>query len=169
MTKPHNTFWTEADRLAELARYQIADTPHETIFDALVQQAAAASETPIALITFMTEDHQWFKATVGTQLTGTVRAISFCTHAIEQEETMIVPDATNDARFADNPMVTGATNIRFYVGVPLRSPHGMPLGTLCVLDQKPRDFSDDQRQALEALARQVVEKLEERKSRLVAG
>ncbi len=168
MKKSPNTFWTEADRLAEVERYKIANTPHEAVFDELAQQAARSSESPIALITFLTEDHQWFKAAVGTQLTGTVRAISFCNHAIEQDGTMIVQDASNDARFVDNPLVTGETNIRFYAGVPLRSPQGMPLGTLCVLDQKPRIFTDEQRRALESLAQQVIEKLELRKSLLSA-
>ena len=169
MSTPKHAFWTEADRIAELQRYRVLDTPNEAEFDALAIQAAAVSDTPVALITFLTEDRQWFKAAVGTGLTGTARAISFCTHAIEQDGTMVVPDAASDARFADNPLVTGATNIRFYAGVPLRSPNGLPLGTLCVLDQKARELTDTQRDALEGLAQQVIDKLEERKIRLQAA
>ncbi len=163
---PKNPAWTETDRLAELNAYEIVHTGPEAEFDAIVREAAALTGTPVSLITLLTEDHQWFKAAVGTSITGTARAISFCTHAIEQHETMVVNDAASDPRFAENPLVTSAPHIRFYAGVPLHTDKGLPLGTLCVIGQKPQELTVLQQSALEALAAKVLDLLEMRKARL---
>lgn len=160
--------WTEAERLAALDSYQILHTSYEEKYDALVRMAADVADAPVSLITLLTEDRQWFKAAVGTDLTGTARAISFCTVAIEQPNIMIVNDATADPRFSNNPLVTEPPHIRFYAGVPLRTPSGLPLGTLCVLDQQPRDFTSEQQSILESLAARVIDLLEERKRLLEA-
>ena len=163
-----NPLWSETDRLAELDQFRIVHTAPEAEFDAIVQEAAALTGAPVSLITLLTEDHQWFKAAVGTSITGTARAISFCTHAIEQHETMVVNDASNDPRFAENPLVTSAPHIRFYAGVPLHTDKGLPLGTLCVIGQEPQVLTELQQAALEALATKVLDLLEARKARLQA-
>jgi len=153
----------EVERLIALQSYAIIDTGEEADFDAIASIASAICHTPISLITFIDEQRQWFKSHIGTTLTENFRDLSFCTYAIaEPEQIMIVPDATKDERFAENPVVTEA-NVTFYAGVPLVNEDGYALGTLCVLDQKPHDFSDAQVDALRALAKQVVDKIELRR------
>lgn len=147
----------EAGRLAALMGLNVLDTQPEAEFDALVQQAAAHFAVPISLVSLVDADRQWFKAAVGLPACHeTPRAQAFCDHAIRDAGVLVVPDAAADPRFADNPLVTGAPNIRFYAGAPLTLPEGARLGTLCVIDTVPRpDFSPEAAAALTALAEAV--------------
>jgi signal transduction histidine kinase len=150
----------EAERLIALQSYDIIDSGEEKDFDAIASIASAICGTPISLITFIDEKRQWFKSHIGTDLTENFRDLSFCTYAIAApDEILIVPDALQDERFADNPVVTEA-NVTFYAGVPLVNEDGYALGTLCVLDQQSHNFSQGQIDALKALAKQVVDKIE---------
>ena len=153
----------EAERLDALQRYEILDTEPEQKFDDLTLLASHICEAPIALISLVDAERQWFKSKVGLTTSQTSRSISFCGHAILENDVMVVPDAAADARFADNPIVTGEPNVRFYAGAPLVTPDGHALGTLCVVDRVPRDLSAAQLDALRALARQVVAQLELRR------
>jgi GAF domain-containing protein len=130
----------EAERLAALYELLILDTPPEERFDKVVAFAAAEFDAPIVLVTLVDQDRQWFKANFGLNACETGRDISFCGHAILQPEIMVIPDALLDERFADNPLVTGYPNIRFYAGAPLAMPSGHRIGTLCVIDSRPRQF-----------------------------
>lgn len=154
------TLTQEAARLEALRQYNILDTPAEQTYDDITALSAFICDVPIALVTLVDEDRQWFKSRVGIDTQETSRDVSFCAHAILGPTIMIVNDATQDERFFDNPLVTGAPGIRFYAGVPLIPPEGHPLGTLCVIDQKSRTLSEHQIKTLEALARQVVIQLE---------
>jgi len=156
---PHN----ESERLEALQRYEVLDTESEQKFDDLTLLARHICDTPIALISFVDAERQWFKSRIGLTTSQTSRAISFCGHAILEEDVMVVPDAAADERFADNPMVTGEPGIRFYAGAPLLTSTGQALGTLCVVDRKPRELTAGQLEALRALARQVVAQLELRR------
>jgi GAF domain-containing protein len=153
----------EARRLKVLWQYDVLDTVPEEVFDDLTELAARICEAPIALISLVDEKRQWFKSKVGTSLGETSRDISFCAYAITRQDLFIVPDATLDPRFADNPLVTSDPKIRFYAGAPLISPDGSALGTLCVIDKVPRQLRPDQKQALRILARHVVSQLELRR------
>jgi len=154
----------ESARLAALRRYRILDTDPERAFDDLALLASQVCGTPIALITLVDEDRQWFKARVGISVGETARSISFCAHAIEQRDLFVVPDATDDARFRDNPLVQQEPRIRFYAGAPLVTPEGHALGTLCVVDRVPRQLTDAQARALVALRRQAEAQLELRRN-----
>jgi PAS domain S-box-containing protein len=146
----------EEKRLQALQRYGILDTPPESEYDDLVQLAARMCGVPIALISLVDSERQWFKAITGLPgVKETERCISFCTFAIEQEQVFVIEDATKDARFAACPLVEGAPYIRFYAGVPIQSEDGFNLGTLCVIDRVPHVLSEDQRRGLLALKRQV--------------
>jgi GAF domain-containing protein len=154
----------EGDRLKALADYHIMDSAPEQAFDDLVVLASQICGCPIATVTLVDETRQWFKARIGVESTETPREQSFCAHALlEPENLMVVPDATRDKRFYDNPLVTKDPNIRFYAGAPLLTPAGMPLGTICVIDRKPREFLVEQRKALLALGRQTSHMLELRR------
>ncbi len=154
----------EAERLNSLRSYEILDTLPEQDFDDITLLASQICGTPTAVITLLDENRQWFKSKVGMTEAETSREIAFCAHTILQTDALVVSDACADERFADNPLVTGPANIRFYAGSPLITADGHALGTLCVIDQVPRDFGVDQKIALQALGRQVVAQLELRRS-----
>jgi GAF domain-containing protein len=159
----------EAKRLKVLWQYEVLDSVPEEIFDDLTELAARICEAPIALISLVDENRQWFKSRVGITIQETSRDVSFCAHAIGQPDLFIIPDATKDERFAHNPIVVSGPKIRFYAGAPLITPDGYALGTLCVIDKVPRELRHDQQQALRILARHVVSQLElRRRSRELA-
>ena len=153
----------ESKRLKVLWQYEVLDTVPEEVFDDLTELAARICEAPIALISLVDEKRQWFKAKVGVTISETSRELSFCAYAITQSDLFIVPDATQDKRFANNPLVTSDPKIRFYAGAPLITPDGHALGTLCVIDKVPRELRPDQKHALRILARHVVTQLELRR------
>lgn len=150
----------EVKRLDELRSYAVLDTEAEQAYDDVVRLAAFICDTPIALISLIDEDRQWFKAKVGLNDMETPRGLAFCAHAITQPDAVMeVTDAQQDSRFADNPLVTGAPGIRFYAGAPLITASGAALGTVCVIDRVPRALTEAQSEALKALSRQVVQLL----------
>jgi GAF domain-containing protein len=153
----------ESKRLKVLWQYEVLDTVPEEVFDDLTELAARICEAPIALISLVDEKRQWFKSKVGVTVNETSRDLSFCAYAINQSDLFIVPDATQDERFANNPLVTSDPKIRFYAGAPLITPDGYALGTLCVIDKVPRELRPEQEQALRILARHVVSQLELRR------
>ncbi len=153
----------ELARLVALHQCHILNTPAESAFDDITRLAATLCEVPIALVSLIDAERQWFKSKVGIEATETPRELAFCTHAILQSDIFIVPDALADARFANNLLVTAAPHIRFYAGVPLITGQGYALGTLCVIDRVPRTLSHEQIDGLRALARQVVQQLELRR------
>jgi signal transduction histidine kinase len=153
----------ETDRLAALYALDILDSAPEQDFDDIVALAANVCGTPVALVTLVDTDRQWFKARVGTDLTETSRDLSFAAHAILGRELLVVPDTSKDARFSDNPSVDMDGGIRFYAGAPLITTDGYALGTLCVMDKGPRTLDSEQQQALRALARQVTSQMELRR------
>lgn len=152
----------ELSRLAALLRYEILDTPSEPVLDDFTQLAARFCDTPISLISLVDDRRQWFKSRYGLEVSETPREISFCSHAIAADDFFEIPDALQDRRFQDNPLVTGEPHIRFYASAPLVSPDGYKLGTLCVIDRKPRLLSPEQRDTLSRLSRQVMRLFEER-------
>jgi PAS domain S-box-containing protein len=157
--------WSEADRLAALDRYGILDTPPEAEFDGIVRMAAELLEVPIAAVSLIAAGRQWFKAEIGIGIREMPLDNALCAHAIFQEDRMIVPDTTKDPRFDCNPLVTGEPGLRFYAGELLKTPDGLPLGTLCVLEVKERPTGLTEQQAfyLQTLARQVMSQMELRR------
>jgi two-component system, cell cycle sensor histidine kinase and response regulator CckA len=150
---------TEADRLRMLASYEVLDTPSEAEFDDLAELAAQVCQTPTALITFIDDRRQWFKARVGLDVRETHRDLAFCAHAILETDVLVVPDATRDPRFSVNALVTGPPHIRFYAGAPVIVAEGHALGTVAVVDYEPRQPTDAQLEGLRALGRQVAAQL----------
>lgn len=156
----------EPARLEALHSYQVLDTDPESVFTELAQLSALICGTPMSLVSLIDEERQWFKAQVGINVRETPREHAFCQYAMRAGDVYEIPDATADARFANNPFVTGAPHVRFYAGAPLLTPDGHRLGTLCALDTVPRQLSPDQRDALRMLARQVMAHLEWRRTQL---
>ena|GEM_PF-2304935 len=153
----------EESRLAALCSYNILDTLPEKEFDDIVRLVSYICDVPVALISLVDRDRQWFKADKGMDITQTSREVSFCAHALDQEDLFVVPDATLDERFAANPLVTGDLGIRFYAGAPLLTPEGKVLGALCAIDRKPRTLTAEQQEALMTLGRQVMSLFELRR------
>jgi len=154
----------EAARVAALDRYAILDTEPEQSFDDLVILASYVCKTPIAMLSLVDDRRQWFKSKVGVVIRETAREISFCGHAIQQEDLFIVPDTLKDPRFKENPMVVGEPHIRFYTGAPIINEEGFALGTLCVIDRQPRELDSDQKEALWALSRLALGQMELRQN-----
>lgn len=159
----------ETRRLAALAALAVLDSPPEPVFDAITALAAQVCEVPIALVSLVDRDRQWFKANVGLEgVAQTPREVAFCHHAVEQASLLEVPDALSDPRFRDNPLVTGRPDIRFYAGAPIAVAGGHAIGTVCVIDRQPRRLSVGQRQVLSGLAGIASLALADRRQRLDA-
>ncbi|WP_430407300.1 GAF domain-containing protein [Hydrogenophaga sp.] len=159
---PHN----EAQRLRALRELLILDTPPEERFDRIAAFAAREFDVPMALVSLVDRDRQWFKSNFGLEDRETPRDTSFCGHAISERDALVVPDALEDPRFRDNPMVVGKPHIRFYAGCVLRLPYGQVVGTLCVLDRRPRRFDRLDVAILGGLRDVVVEELVRREEAL---
>ncbi len=157
--KPKN----ELKRLEALRAYHILDTGQEQAYDDIVEMASYICDTPVAMVSLVDNARQWFKSKIGTQQQETSRDIAFCAHAILHEDIFIVPDADANPDFADNPLVTGEPHIRFYAGVPLNDQEGHSLGSLCVIDRKPRVLNPGQLKALKTLGRHVMTLMETRR------
>ncbi|MEQ1631807.1 MAG: PAS domain-containing protein, partial [Planctomycetota bacterium] len=153
----------EQQRLDALRRYGVLDSLPEQVYDDVVQLAAQICGMPIAMISLVDTDRQWFKAKLGVDQPGTPRDIAFCAHAILERDVFVVPNAAVDERFHDNPLVTGSPGIQFYAGAPIVTPDGFAIGAVCVNDRMPRQLNEGQLQALQSLARQVVGHLELRR------
>ncbi|MEA2117095.1 GAF domain-containing protein [Halovibrio sp. HP20-50] len=158
-----DTPFNETQRLAALHALQVLDTPVETAFERMTQLARDLFNVPIALVTLIDEERQWFKSHPGLDMTETSREMSFCAHAIAHDAPLVIEDTHQDKRFADNPLVGGTPHIRFYAGYPVRPLDGMAVGTLCLIDRRPRTFSERDLKLLGSLAGQVEELLRQHK------
>lgn len=150
----------EESRLQKLLSYDILDTPPEEPFERITRIVAETMGTPIAAVSLIDRDRQWMKSRRGLDAAETPRDLAFCAHAILSDHVLVIEDATQDLRFSDNPLVTGAPAVRFYAGAPLRTPDGFNLGTLCVIDRRPRTLTSSHRQLLEDLARLTIDEME---------
>ena len=150
-------------RIGVLSRYRVLDTAPEESFDDITRLAAHICDTPIALINFIDKSRQWFKSKLGFDLSESPLEYSICAQAFLQDDLMVIPDLTMDERFAHYPVITEEPKIRFYAGVPLVTPEGYSVGTLCVMDRVPRDLSTEQKEALRVLSRHVITLLELRR------
>lgn len=150
----------EQERLRELKKFEVLDTLPEDIFDEITRLAARICGTKIALVSLVDAKRQWFKSRYGLEATETPREVSFCGHAILQDEVFLVEDSALDPRFSDNPLVVGTPSVKFYAGVPLKTPSGFCIGTLCVIDSEKKSLTDKQTHVLRMLAREVIEILE---------
>jgi signal transduction histidine kinase len=158
----------ETRRIAALRSYDVLDTPREATFDDIVLIASTVCRTPIAVVNLIDAERQWFKAEIGLGTRETPLDTSICAHAILEHDVLIIPDTTQDARFAANPLVVGDPGLRFYAGALLKTPDGMPIGTVCVLDTVARELTADQVTILRALARQAMLQMELRKMHSMA-
>ncbi len=154
----------EASRIRVLHQFSVLDTPPEQAYNDITEVVAYIAKVPIVLVSLIDEARQWFKAKLGIDVCETPRDMAFCAHAIlTPHQPLIVPDATKDERFANNPLVTGEPNIRFYLGVPLVTPEGAALGTLCAIDRVPRELDAEQIKSIKALAHMAMSQLELRR------
>jgi signal transduction histidine kinase len=158
----------EAERLKALRSYGILDTAVEPAFDDITKLASYICQTPISIVSLVDENRQWFKSEIGLGVRETPIAQSVCAHALLEHSFLEVPDTMLDPRFFNNPLVTGNPHMRFYAGALLRTPDGLPLGTVCVLDDKPRVLTAEQREMLAALARQVMAQMEFRRAQVLS-
>src|SRR5215470_12489764 len=163
MATPYPVPANESERLRTLRAYRILDTKPEERFEDLTKLAALICGTPISLISLIDTQRQWFKSKFGLDMNETPRAQAFCTHAIMQPEMFVVPDASRDERFAQNPLVTGDPHIRFYAGAPLAARDGHLLGTICVIDREPHTLTPAQTEALRIVSRLVIADIELRR------
>jgi signal transduction histidine kinase len=163
-----NLHANETERLQALRSYGILDTAVEPSFDDITKIASYVCQTPISIISLVDEGRQWFKSEVGLGIRQTPLEQSICAHALLEHSFLEIEDTTKDPRFDCNPLVTGEPHVRFYAGALLRTPDGLPLGTVCVLDDKPRVLSAEQRDVLAALARQVMSQMEFRRALLLS-
>ncbi|MBZ9649374.1 sensor domain-containing diguanylate cyclase [Sphingobium sp. 3R8] len=150
----------EPGRIAALRRYEILDTPTEGAFDKVTNLVRTLFGVPISAVSLIDKDRQWFKAIAGLDVQATPRSVAFCDHAIRQSDPLVIPDTQDDVRFRDNPLVTGDPGIRSYAGVPLRTPDGYNIGSLCAIDTRARDFPAEQMEIMKGLAAIVVEQME---------
>ena len=157
------TAWSESDRLKAIEEYEILDTPREDAFQDMVKLAAQMCNAPIAMVSIVAKDRQWFKAEVGLEIRETPLAESICKYTILQRGLLVIPDIAQDPRFLDHPLVIGENPVRFYAGATLETPEGLPIGAMCILDSKPRQLSEKEAFILAALARQVMVQLELRR------
>lgn len=158
---PHD----ESQRLAALRELLILDTEPEERFDRITRFARQEFDVPIALVSLIDEERQWFKSNFGLDACETPRDIAFCSHTILESDYLLVEDATRDSRFAANPLVTGSTGLRFYAGAPLRLPSGHSVGSLCILDIRPKKMDEIDLSILRSLRDLVVEELIRREKR----
>lgn len=164
--RPYPVSEHEKERVAKLGSYKLMHTPKEPAFDRVAEIAAEHFDVPIALVSLVGDDEQFFKACVGLEVNGTPRDVAFCNYAILSDEVLVVPDARQDPRFQNNPLVTGAPNIVFYAGAPLKTEDGFNLGTLCLIDDKTHDDFDDEDMAfLQKLAAIVIDEIEFRRAK----
>lgn len=152
----------EIERLAKLRDYQILDSLPEAAYERIVHLATTIFDVPVALISLIEDERQWFKAKIGIEEQEASRNISLCAHTICQDDLHVIENATDDKKFSQNPFVTGDANVRFYAGAPLRAPGGLNIGTLAIIDTKPRKFSDEEAQSLRSLAAMVIDAMEMR-------
>jgi signal transduction histidine kinase len=158
----------EVERLQALRSYGILDTATEPAFDDITKIASYVCQTPISIVSLVEDDRQWFKSQTGLDIRETPIEQSMCAHALLEHSFLEVPDTALDPRFSCNPLVIGDPHIRFYAGALLRTPDGLPLGTICVIDDKPRQLTPEQREVLSALARQVMAQMEFRRALLLS-
>jgi GAF domain-containing protein len=156
--------WKDSDRFDAIESYGILDTPREDDYDEITKLAAQICDVPISALTFVSNDKQWFKSEIGIGIRETPLEASFCKHAIQHKGPFVVQDAAADSRFSNNPLVVGKPYARFYAGIPLETPEGIPIGALCVLDDKPRVLTSKEILSLTALARLAMIQLELRRS-----
>lgn len=154
----------DAARVAALEKYAILDSEPEQAFDDLAKLASYICKTPIALVSLVDGERQWFKSKLGLSASQTPREVAICSTAIQQKDVFVVPDALKDERFQNNPLVVDEPHIRFYAGAPLINEEGYALGTLCVVDLVPREFDDEQKEALRTLGRLVLAQMEFRRN-----
>lgn len=159
MIKPE-VLSNEAERLHALRTLKILDTSHEERFDRVTRMAKRMFNVSISLVSIVDEDRQWFKSKQGLEASETPREISFCGHAINQEGLFIIPDASKDERFFDNPLVTDAPNIRFYAGYPLKIRQGLNIGTLCLIDPRPQGLEEEDQQLLKDLGAMIEQEIQ---------